>query len=272
MTPAKWVAPKLTGGLGNRLFQTMAAIGIAERTGYTPVFLLSRIMKSDHSSSALLSKFFPTIQLLESAATWEEVCEDDEQQVLEHESFQSNQIVLVGYFLNTSNFPRDFSPILPTVQRGPRQCVAIHFRFGDYMKLPHHQMPLEKYYGQLIRTYPKGTSFVLFSDTVEKLLEIYQELERLGYKVELNRSTDLLDVFEEFARCSLGAICSNSTFAWWAAWFASKRHGTTYKAHFPKQWLKNRVVPWNLMTHPFTESHDLRTLPASPILESFSYY
>ena len=35
----EYIAPRLRCGLGNRLFQTVAAITAAERTGATPVFL-----------------------------------------------------------------------------------------------------------------------------------------------------------------------------------------------------------------------------------------
>ena len=77
-----WISTKLTGGLGNRMFQIMAAIGVAERRGYRPVFFLPRMMKSDHAPFDTILHFFPNLLVLDSAAEWETVIENDiEQQV-----------------------------------------------------------------------------------------------------------------------------------------------------------------------------------------------
>ena len=155
-----WIAPKLTGGIGNRFFQMMAAIGIAERSGYNPVILLQRMMPSDHGNYKLLFEFFPTIPVIQSADSWNEIKENDKTQILDSETFLTKRIVVNGYFQNTQNFPTHISkylPVLPKYVRNPRRSVAIHFRFGDYRILSHHQIPLGSYYAHCICQYPKDT-------------------------------------------------------------------------------------------------------------------
>lgn len=271
-----WISTKLTGGLGNRFFQIMAAIGAAERRGYRPVFFLPSMTRSDHGPFDTVLQFFPNILVLESAAEWNLLKENDiEQKVDERKLTGKRPVVLEGYFQNTDNFPSLSSKYLPEIPHSGKQesqeKVAIHFRFGDYRILPHHQMDLGSYYAKCIGQYPKGTTFLLFSDTLEKLPEIADEIREMGYTVEVFSEKDILKTLHAFASCSLGSICSNSTFSWWAAWFAWRRNGPSYSAYFPNKWLQDRM-PWNIFTFPFTRFYVLSSLPAFPRLKSFSYF
>ena len=271
-----WIAPRLRCGLGNRLFQTFAAIGLAEKTGSRAIFLLPRMSHHEHGNFELIRDLCPTVTLLESAQEWEEVSETDIKTVPKITT--EGPIVLSGFFQNSENFPslHNFNnPRLPSPAPKRRENTwAIHFRLGDYCILPHHQVPkLAQYYLQTIKErIPKGSTLVLISDSPQKLPPIAQELREMGYTTEVFTNEDALETFRVFAECQGGSICSNSTFAWWGAFFGyiySKKHGE-YNSYFPDTWLTNQPTP-NILNLHFTHAIKLSELPAFPYLQSFSY-
>jgi hypothetical protein len=272
MNTPPWIAPRFRCGLGNRLFQALAAVGTAERLNTKVVFLLPRMSHSEHGNYSLLHKLYPTIPLLETAAEWEEI--EETQEFLVPPIQTSEPIVLKGFFQNSLNHPALTSPNLPhlseTLPSRPN-VWAIHFRFGDYRILPHHQIDLRQYYYHCLTQIPKGSTVVLFSDSPEKLQPIADEIRRLGYVPEIFISQDVLETFKAFAACQGGSIGSNSTFAWWCAFFAAQQGGfsPTYKAYFPEFWITNYQSP-KIFTHPFTQVVQLHSL-SCPHLESFQY-
>lgn len=259
MTP--WIAPRLRCGLGNRLFQTLAAIGEAERRGTEPVFFLPRMSHYEHGEFSLLFTLVP-LRTVESAPEWEEVLEGGD---------SSLPLVLSGFFQDSSYFPRLDNPLwprLPPTDSPRRHSWAVHFRLGDYKILPHHQLPrIASYYAHTLRTYvPQGSSLLLFSDSPEALPVIAAELRDLGYRPNIWESTDVLQTLQAFSCCECGAICSNSTFAWWAAYFLWKRTGAS--SYFPDTWIQGQPTP-NILNLPFTQ---VVSIPDnSPRLESVSY-
>jgi hypothetical protein len=260
------ITAKLCCGLGNRLFQMMAAIGEAERLGRQPVFFLPRMSGAHHGNFELLRTLFSAVPILETAPEWEEVKEGDAPKT-------NKLVILTGYFQNTEFFPEDnfYSPCLPSNPVPEKDSWAIHFRFGDYQKLPHYHVNLSPYYYYTItRKIPKYSTLTLFSDTPDRLSPIQKELTELGYTVEIFDNPDTLETLKAFSSCVKGSVCSNSTFAWWAAWFTWQRLPDTYKAYFPKQWIVGRE-PFNLFNLPFTQSINLEEIPAAPRLLSFSH-
>ena len=251
----------------------MAAVGEAERRGAEPVFFLPRMGRYEHGDFSLLQKLFPTLRLVESEESWEEVKEVDG--VIPPFPLTQNT-VLIGFFQNSEVFPSESSkhlPRLPDPLPPLKKAWAVHFRLGDYKILPHHQVGLGSYYAQaILKHVPKGDRLVLFSDSQEALPAIAMELEEMGYLPVIYEGQDLLDTFKAFSACSLGAICSNSTFAWWCAYFAQERIDSSveYKAYFPSTWMPGRPAP-NIFNLPFTQSVALESLSASPSLKSFSY-
>lgn len=266
-----WVAPRLRCGLGNRLFQTAAVVQTGHRTQRQPVFLLPRMSHWDHGNFRALLTLCPNLVLKETAHTWTELQETTQQQVPETLPPASVEgVVLSGFFQNSEdwNMTLPGMPTLPGPALPSRDRWALHFRFGDYSLLPHYQVPhLSDYYGKLLDLHvPKGSQLVLFSDEHAKLLPLAKELEERGYKVEICVQEDPILVFELWASCTQGAIASNSTFAWWAAYFAYQRHGT--KAWFPDTWMTNQPTP-KILNLPFTQT--MKTEPWTHPLHSFLY-
>lgn len=275
MNHPPWIAPRFRCGLGNRLFQALAAVGAAERMNSEAVFLLPRMSHSEHGNYALLHKLFPTLRLLETAASWDEVVETNDFLVPSLETNAINSpIVLKGFFQNSENHPPLSSknlPRLPETLPARPSVWAIHFRFGDYKILPHHQIDLGQYYHHSLTQIPKGSTVVLFSDSPETLPPIAEEIRRMGYIPEVFTSRDTLETFKAFAACQGGSIGSNSTFAWWCAFFAAQQahFSENYKAYFPDIWITNYPSP-KIFTHPFTQVVQIRSLTC-PRLESFRY-
>ena len=268
------ITAKLCCGLGNRLFQMMAAIGEAERQGRQPVFFLPRMSGAHHGNFELLRTLFSAVPIIETAPEWEEVKEGNKPQ----ESNTDKLVVLNGYFQNTDFFSEDnfYWPALPVVAHSV-DSWAIHFRFGDYQNLPHYHVNLSAYYFYTItRNIPKHSKLTLFSDSPDRLPPIRKELTDLGYQVEIFDNPDTLETLKAFASCIKGSVCSNSTFAWWAAWFSwmsqaeSQSQGQAYQAYFPKQWIVGRPS-FNLFNQPFTQALNLEEIPAEPRLLSFSH-
>lgn len=256
----------------------MAAVGEAERQGKEPVFFLPRMCHYEHGEFSLLQKLFPTLRLLETETTWHEVKENADGTIPPITSPERFPVVLSGFFQNTQNFPSDKSldlPRLPTNEPLPplKKAWAVHFRLGDYKILPHHQIALGPYYAQtMLNRVSKGSRIVLFSDSQDALPAIAMELEEMGYEPVIWTGEDVLETFKAFSACSLGAICSNSTFAWWAAYFAQERIDSLpeYKAYFPDRWLMNQPTP-QILNLPFTQPVKLSELQPSPTLKSFTY-
>jgi hypothetical protein len=267
-----WIAPRLRCGLGNRLFQTAAAIQTAAKLKREAVFLLPRMSHWDHGNFSALLALVPSLPIKESAQSWTEIAETADQQVPASTPLTQEGLVISGFFQNSQTWDLSI-PTMPTLP-GPalpkREAWAVHFRFGDYSLLPHYQVPyLADYYAKALDLHvPKGSTLVLFSDDKVKILALAKELEEREYRVDLCLTDDPLDTFETWASCTKGAIASNSTFAWWAAYFAYKRYGT--KAFFPDTWMTNQPTP-NILTLPFTQTMRVEKWLQGTPLKSFFY-
>lgn len=269
------ITARCTGGIGNRLFQISAAIKYAEELKREPVLFLPCLIRSEHNSYSLLFDLLPHIKTVESESS---ITLQEEGSI---NCSSSTILVLKGYFQDMRFFPSINSPLLPTlplpIPFTPQKSVAIHFRFGDYMDLKHHQVNLSSYYMKAIKMFPPNTHFIVFSDSPEKLGAISRELWTKGYSNSIDKSKSVLQTFQEIAKCSTGFIGSNSTFAWWAAFFAYRSlQLDTYIAYFPDTWMADGYKP-NLFTEavPYTRALPVTASQSATSaferLNSFSY-
>jgi hypothetical protein len=113
----------------------------------------------------------------------------------------------------------------------------IHFRRGDYEKLPQYSIDLLRYYRRCIMAVPEGSHLHVFSDEPLKCIEYLDDLMD-GKKFIVSWSKEINDIraLHEMSYCTGGAITANSTFSWWGAYFAKQRAKTHFQAFYPSSW------------------------------------
>jgi len=269
-----WIASRLCCGLGNRLFQLATAIGLAEKNNTRPILFLPAMQKVEHGNFELIRKLCPSLELVYTEPEWNILKETSDSTVPTDPPIPTGPTVLHGFFQNTANFPTLSNLYLPRLPLAPStypNTWAVHFRFGDYFLLPHHQIPeLNKYYYNAIQTkIPKTSSITLFSDSPERLPAIAGEIRAMGYDTNVYINTDTYETLLEFSRCTAGSICSNSTFSWWAA-FLTFQNNPEYKAYFPDRWIRGKSSP-TIFTLPFTQVIKLDNIADTPYLKTFRF-
>lgn len=260
-----WIAPHVTGGLGNRLFQLGAAAGLAEKWGRPLVFFLPRCAPTDHGPFENLFLLFPDIPIQETAEEWETLQEKS------HELYRfvpfpdtcpispEKPIVLHGWRQSEKYFPKEglklnFVHALGTEKaasiqkRIPPGSWFVHVRIGDYKFLPHHQVDLSSYYAHCLQQIPQGAKLFLFSDEPELCQNFFkQSAETLGLSFEVFSSSDELESMYAMSLCKGGAITANSTFSWWGAYCAKQGADTSFKAFYPTVWGQGMPPPVDLI-------------------------
>ena len=256
-----WIAPHLTGGLGNRLFQLASAIGLAEKWDRTPVFFLPRCGATNHGPFETIFTMFPSLPILETADAWEEFHEP-KGHVFTYTEFPlepttDKNIVIKGWRQSPLYFPK--APLgahltecikqerwqsllkkynVETVE-DKEKTVFLHIRLGDYKILPHHQVNLQHYYITCLSKIPQGSRIFFFSDEPHLVKEVMAQLvQALGHSFVVCEEEDELESLALMSQCWRGAITANSTFSWWGAYFAHEKtsHPESFLGFFPSNW------------------------------------
>lgn len=236
ITDIQWIAPRLACGLGNRMFQTVGVIALAEQTNRKPVFLLPRTVRGEHGAYETFFSLFPKIPILQTANRWVEVQEGDRIPPTASLPEAKYGIVYKGFNQEHPIYPSLTSPYLPSLPPvAAKNVVGIHFRFGDYLQLPHHQVPLENYYKEALKLFPQSP-LTLFSDQPELLQTLAANWRKEGRDVSIWESKDVYQTLLEIASCQALIGC-NSTFGFWASWLAW-RQNPNFKAVFPDIWMQ----------------------------------
>ena len=258
-----WLSPKISCGLGNRLFQFAASLGVAELLKRKPVFYVPAIENVHHGAIATLFRMYPHIPVIEEEAPCKKIMEPPNTfyKFIDLSGLKNEEgnIILDGSRQSPLYFPKDTRKLLPdwdsalggpvvrrmlekeldlTEKAGRRESsYAIHIRLGDYKYLPHHQIPVLHYYKQALNYIPPfaGTRLVLFSDEPTLCHDIFKEV-LAGRSIELVVApvhTDVESLYQ-MSLCLGGTITANSTFSWWGAWFAHE-NGAAW-ATYPDIW------------------------------------
>ena len=256
-----WVAPHLTGGIGNRLFEYAAAAGLAEKWGCRAVFFLPRCRSTDHGPFENIFKLFPTVPIIESAESWAtlEELRDSMYRYIPFPEVPITPAVVHGYRQSEKYFPAagvipDFEAALgadvaATIRsKIPEGAWFLHVRLGDYKILPHHQVNLSGYYAECLNKVPRGTPLILFSDEPEACSEYFMiEAGSRSLDFSVCASKDELVNLYMMSLCGGGAITANSTFSWWGAYFAHQNAGPTFQAFYPSVWGQGMPPPVDLI-------------------------
>jgi hypothetical protein len=231
-----WVAPALTSGLGNRLFQLAAAAGVAEEWNYELVLTLAACKESPHGALASIFRMFPWIRLIEDISG-SIGYEEPARGFYEYSSIwppQGLNCIIKGFRQNPKYFPkRMLVPNWDSALGGPllrkkveqlaglesmaerKRTYAIHVRLGDYRILPHHQVDLARYYETALKRLPAGARLHVFSDEPNACRSVFASRE-----MTMAVTASDVESLYEMSLCLGGTITANSTFSWWGAWFA----------------------------------------------------
>ena len=253
-----WVAPHLTGGLGNRLFQFAAAAGLAEKWNRELVFFLPRCDKTGHGSFNNIFNLCPHVRIQETDVEWETLLETHSL-MYKYVPFQENpskgNVVIQGYRQTDKYFPSkgihlDFEDALGKERiamlclENPEKTWFLHVRLGDYKILPHHQVDLRKYYVSCIQQIPKGSILMFFSDEPDLCAEAFRGLcSQLGLPFTICSTNDEVETLYQMSQCKGGAITANSTFSWWGAYLAHQGCSPDFKAFYPTVWGQRMPPP-----------------------------
>lgn len=267
-----WVAGHLTGGLGNRLFQHAAALGLAEKWGVPCVFYLPAMAPTNHGPFDSVFKLFPSVPIVSEEQSQYTIPEPNGH-VFTYSSFQETPIhqncLVDGWRQSARYFPvRGVSASLETAIPKERQrqllerylesretTCFLHVRLGDYKVLPHHQIDLGAYLKKASGEFPQGTRFLVFSDEAIQHRNLLETMVRsLGHSPTVVEESDELEALFLMSQCWGGAIVANSTFSWWGAYFARQRcpDPSSFKAYYPSVWgaglppARDVVPPWGV--------------------------
>ena len=259
--PNTWVAPHITGGLGNRLFELAAALGAEEKWGIQCVFFMKMFQKNDHDDADTILKLFHYIFQVADAQSYY-IEPEPNGHVFIHtplpHSAPAERVILGGYRQTEKYFPlgRAVSPVWENLL-GEKEKESflrkyklesseekfstwfLHVRLGDYKILPHHQIPIVPYYSTCLDKVPKGARILLFSDETDLCAQwIFSETHKRGLQFDICHETKDYISMWIMSQCLGGAIVANSTFSWWGAYFARQNSlpAKPYTAYYPDIW------------------------------------
>lgn len=241
-----WIAPRLTDGLGNRLFQLAAAAHFSKKTGKQLCFYIPRIQPSVHSDCSILFDLFPRIQKVWSSKGLVTLQEDPAKftSYTEFDTIKNENCILSGYFQcwkYTEGI--DFCPAFDRVISAERRSAIqpspeswwIHIRLGDYKHLAHHQCTSEAYWKTALGKVPNGATVLVFSDEPEEAAKLLTALGISHCRFAVAKGLSAIETLYVMSLCGGGCIGSNSTFSWWGQYF-SKARANGNPCIVPRKW------------------------------------
>lgn len=231
-SPGNYVTVFLRNGLGNRIFQVLAALGYAEKYNKKLILCktLSREGPKPHELGlfTILSKLFPAIPITD-IESYTILHEQKEMNYSPLEGSESN-VCLYGYFQDERYFPS--KSLIPTIRTAYyADTYFVHIRACDY--IGSFALDLVEYHKKCFRELGVGTKYLVFSDDT-----IYADayIKQFGIQYAISDKVDQLESLVEMSNCA-GGICSNSTFGWLGGLFQGEQRG---KIFMPSVWLKGR--------------------------------
>ena len=250
-----YVFPELSGGLGNRFFQTAAALGYSEKYGHLPAFVKSYIhLNTEHPGSEDFFVFFPNIPIFDDIKDYEHIKHEDKVSELHMLPQNNNNVIsefvvlpyspkhvrLTGLFQSLKFFPSyrirpsilgyNDSPFIP--------CIFLHVRRGDYLleKNAVLTINLSEYFRRALTDSVKPNINVLVcSDDINwcktNLPVLYNDIVNNNQWKWFEGSDK--DTLKIMSRCEYGGICSNSTFSWWGSYL---NNSLKKKVYMPAKW------------------------------------
>lgn len=120
-------------------------------------------------------------------------------------------------------------------------CVAIHWRAGDYLQDENAQHPRcsKEYYQKAMALFPRGTKFKLFSDDINGFIKLIGDDSGHDDENIWLCHYDYITDFKLMKRCK-SFICANSSFSFFAALLGEHPEK---KIIMPKNWFGSQMPP-----------------------------
>jgi hypothetical protein len=260
---------KLQGGLGNQLFQIYTTIAYAIQTNQKFIFLNVHELKSSVTDRYTYWDNF--LKSLKPFLIDPELINKDNILVIREKGFTYEELhlpiqktkikVLNGYFQSFKYFNNYFQTINRLLKIDDIKVeltnkyrslindglpTSIHFRLGDYKKLPDHYLILSVDY------YRTALKYLLLRNSLTTVLYFCEEhdledvettigtLKTEFLNVEFIRADPELEDWEQLILMSLcrNNIIANSTFSWWGAYLNTYRQK---KVIYPATWFGQKL-------------------------------
>ena len=228
------VCSKLSAGLGNRIFQMLAALGYAEKYGKQCVISKANsnngLKAHEKNLDGMLFKLFPNVPVIDRVENLRVISELKTFNYSKLPNSLSN-VILYGYFQDERYFPSALIPKIKT-DHYPN-TYFIHIRAGDYLPKGSFGYDLSYYHKKCFNLLSPHTKYIVFSDDVTYATN-YMKQFSISYTI--SNKVNQLDTLIEMSNCE-GAICANSSFSWLGAFFQDKTKGQRF---MPSIWIKGR--------------------------------
>lgn len=268
---------KLTGGLGNQMFQYAAAKSISIKNRQKLVididgFNTYTTHKYGLNHFALKTDFFKRpskfksgiIKFFKNKKKYKEVDFRFNSYVF---NLKANPLILEGYFQSEKYFieyeneiRKDFEITstfkqitLKTIENIKKvNSVSIHFRRGDYIGNSTHETDKTEYYKEalsFIQNKVENPVFFIFSDDINWVKKNFKTSFETHY-IDFNDPESNYEDLKLMSSCKHNII-ANSSFSWWGAWLNSNPdkiviapkkwfndEKLNYKDVIPQEWIK----------------------------------
>jgi len=292
-SPSPWVSCELAGGIGNRLFQIVGAMGLAEQMGRRVVFYTPANTNLTHQSPENIYSLFPHIEHI--TVTDGDICTVVEPNG--HEYIHGldvpqteKNILMYGYRQHLSYFPS--FPIQLSFTMFSREHLQwvlkmydidtdekrsrtwfVHVRLGDFLlynELNH--ITIDSYHRHVLKEIPSDANIIVFSNEQENAGEA---LKVCGREMKICRETDERMCLYIMSQCWGGAVAVNSTFSWWGSYLAYQSTPVkTYKSFIPDEWICGRkdlgiITPWAFKWKLYKEHKNIMNIIGITICVNF---
>jgi len=238
------VSCKLTGGLGNYLFQIAAASTLAHISNDNSLFDFNNVGQAHKNINLYKNNILRNISIGNPTPKYmySEAKDFSYQQIP-----YTKDLMLDGYFQSEKYLDRKYilelfkiDDITKTyINSKPnfsppffKNSVSIHVRRGDYIGRSNHPVQPMDYYNSAMK-YFNNNNFIVFSDDIKWCKENFK-----GDKFTFIQEEDYVELYL-MSMCHHNII-ANSTFSWWGAWLNENENK---KVIAPSNWFgtnKNR--------------------------------
>jgi len=226
------ITVKLTGGLGNKLFELASLEGIAQSTNRN-FYLDPRLVNaSPHSKQNYFNSIFKLWNQYASQKDASVINDDKYLKLIEWTNLPPNNVVIYGYlqrweyihpirekFVDRLSFNKTILNKYPDIG----DMIFVHIRGGDYIGSAFHHVKLTDYYKKCLdAVHPQR--LILFTNDKPYAMKM---MEGRSFVIADENEEDSLYLM---SKCK-GGIMGNSTFAWWGAYLNPDR-----QIFMPSKW------------------------------------